>query len=130
MGSWRTYPRSVLGTAGSNACGALGGRYEDTASFAASPVSSRPAVPMLFAYGRIPSGLTGVGMRRYERNREENRGRMQGPPLHLTRGLAHVIATVLEPRSDDAPSNEQFDALLTRFPHFGEGFGLNYGVGW
>jgi hypothetical protein len=51
-------------------------------------------------------------MSRYEGNREQNRARMQGAPLNLSPGLAHVIATVLEPRSDESPSNDQFDALL------------------
>lgn len=51
-------------------------------------------------------------MRRYEANREENAARFQGDPFRLPRGLAHVVATVLEPRSDNAPRNPRFDEVL------------------
>lgn len=52
-------------------------------------------------------------MGHYDRKRARIRLRAQRPPWDFSPGLAHVLATVAEPRSDDAASsNTAFDAYV------------------
>lgn len=67
---------------------------------------------MLAVWHAWPQHIGGV-MGRYESNRAENTARLRGEPFCLPHGLAHVVATVLEPRSDAAPANPSFDEALS-----------------
>lgn len=49
---------------------------------------------------------------RYDKRRANIRRRAQQPPWDFPRGLAHVLATVAEPRSDDAAHNAAFNAYV------------------
>lgn len=51
-------------------------------------------------------------MGQYDKKRARIRLRAQQPPWDFSPGLAHVLATVAEPRSDDAASNTAFDAYV------------------
>lgn len=50
--------------------------------------------------------------RTYEQIRADIRARAQHPPFGFSPGLAHVVATVREPRSDEAARNPDFDREL------------------
>jgi hypothetical protein len=49
---------------------------------------------------------------RYNRKRAQIRRGAQQPPWDFSPGLAHVLATVAEPRSDDTSPHVAFDALV------------------
>lgn len=51
---------------------------------------------------------------KYEERRARFRTRAQNEPFYFPPGLAHMIATVREPRSDGAPDNPAFDKSLRR----------------
>lgn len=53
-------------------------------------------------------------MGRYDKKRSDIRDVAEAHPFNFPPGLAHVVATVTEPRCDDEPANPALDAVIKR----------------